>query len=99
MYSKGLKPPRQIKTHAEMPLPSSNAEATFTEKDCYECLVDIENWLNTTIAEIVPSIAKSAARSKGRRKTQAPIKSNAGLGPARAGEVVAYGAKKGWIKT
>ena len=59
----------------------------------------MENWLNTTIAEIVPTMAKSKAKSKGKRKMQAPtIKSSASSGPARAAEIVAYGVKKGWIK-
>ena len=81
-----------------MPRPPPNAEVAFTEKDCYDCLVDIESWLDTTIAEIVPSVAKSTAKSKGKRKTQAPVKLGTNLGPGRAAEVVAYGVKKGWIK-
>jgi len=68
------------------------------EKDCYDCLVDMESWLSTTIAEIVPSMGKSTAKSKGKRKVQVPIKPSASLGPARAAEIVAYGVKKGWIK-
>jgi serine/threonine-protein kinase haspin len=58
----------------------------------------MENWLRTSIAEIVPSIAKSTVKSKGKRKAQASIKSSASSGPARAAEIVAYGVKKGWIK-
>ena len=58
----------------------------------------MESWLSTTIAEIVPSMAKSTAKTKGKRKLQASIKSNASSGPARAAEIVAYGVKKGWIK-
>jgi serine/threonine-protein kinase haspin len=95
LHSKGLKPPRKTKTGVT-PLPPSNA---FTEKDCYDCLLDMEKWLNTTIAEIVPSAVKSAVKSRGRRKTPAPIKSSGSSGPACAAEIVGYGAKKGWIKT
>ena len=58
----------------------------------------MENWLSTTIGEIVPSIAKSKTKSKGKRKVQTSIKSSANSGPARAAEIVAYGVKKGWIK-
>jgi serine/threonine-protein kinase haspin len=97
LHSKGLKPPRKTKT-TETPLPPSKAEASFTEKDCYDCLVDMENWLSATIAEIVPSMAKSTAKGKGKRKVQAQIKSSASSGPARAAEIVAYGVKKGWVK-
>ena len=97
MHSKGLKPPRKTKI-SETSLPPSNAEASYTEKDCYDCLVDMENWLSTTIAEIFPSMAKSTAKTKGKRKLQASIKSSADSGPARAAEIVAYGVKKAWIK-
>jgi len=59
----------------------------------------MENWLSTTITEMVPSMGKLTAKSKGKRKIQIPIKkSNASSGPARATEIVAYGVKKGWIK-
>ncbi|KAF8812229.1 hypothetical protein BYT27DRAFT_7335527 [Phlegmacium glaucopus] len=99
LHAKGLKPPvTPRKTKTETSLPSSNAETPFTEKDCYDCLVDLESWLNTSIAEIVPGAAKSTVKGKGRRKTQAPVKSSANSGPARAAELVAYGVKKGWIK-
>ena len=61
--------------------------------------MDLENWLSTTIAGIVPSMAKSTTKGKGKRKMQAStIKSGASSGPARAAEIVAYGVKKGWIK-
>ena len=97
MHSKDLKPPRKTKV-TDTSLPPSKVEASFTEKDCYDCLVDVEKWLSTTIAEIVPSMAKSMAKSKGKREMQAPYKSSASSGPARAAEIVAYGVKKGWIK-
>jgi len=58
----------------------------------------MESWLNTTIAGLVPGMAKSTVKGKGRRQTHRPIKSSASSGPARAAEIVAYGVKKGWIK-
>ena len=81
-----------------MPLPPSNAETPFTEKDCYDCLMDMESWLNTTIAEIVPGATKTTVKGKGRRKMQALIKPSDSSGPAHAAEIVAYGVKKGWLK-
>jgi len=95
-----LKPPAvPRKQGSEAPVPPSG-DAAFSEKDCYECLGDLENWLGKTIVNLIPSGGKLALKGKkGRRKTQAPLKVTNQLssGPARAGEIVAYGVKKGWI--
>ncbi|KAF9534691.1 hypothetical protein CPB83DRAFT_842772 [Crepidotus variabilis] len=99
LQSKGLKPPAIRKQKgSEAALSQPAITGTFTEKDCYDTLVDIEEWLNKTISELVPSGGKLPAKGKGRRKTQATSK-NSSSGPARAGELVAYGVKKGWIKS
>ncbi|KAF8969432.1 hypothetical protein BDZ97DRAFT_243732 [Flammula alnicola] len=101
LYSKGIKPPpapRRMKGTSETPLPPSSAEASFSQKDCYDCLLDIDGWLGKAIAELAPENTKTTLKGKGRRKTQAPAKAAASSGPARAGEIVAYGVKKGWIK-
>ena len=101
LHSKGLKPPaapRKAK-NSEAPVPPAN-EVPFSEKDCFGCLVDIENWLGKAIIELVP-VGRPMLKGKGRRKTQAPIRAPGPAtlsGPARAGEVVAYGVKKGWIQ-
>ncbi|KJA29834.1 hypothetical protein HYPSUDRAFT_60680 [Hypholoma sublateritium FD-334 SS-4] len=90
IYSKGIKPPatpRKPKGTSQPPLPKPT-EAAFSEKDCYDCLIDIESWLANAITEM----------GKARRKTQVNSKA-AFSGPNRAGEVVAYGVKKGWIKS
>lgn len=101
MYSKGIKAPaapRKAKGAADIPSPPV-AEASFSEKDCYDCLVDIENWLGKSIAELTPINPKMTFKGKGRRKnTATPIKVSAHSGPARAGEIVAYGVKKGWVQ-
>ncbi|PPQ64615.1 hypothetical protein CVT24_008352 [Panaeolus cyanescens] len=98
LQSKGLKPPsapRKTKgtsTEPSVVIP----DAAFTEKDCYDCLVDLENWLATCIKTVM---AGMKPRGKGGRKTHTALKSiPSGVGPVRAGEVVAYGVKKGWIK-
>jgi serine/threonine-protein kinase haspin len=103
LHSKGLKSPAAPRKPkgSEAPVPLAN-EVAFSEKDCFDCLVDIENWLGKAIIEFVPG-GKPMLKGKGRRKTQAPIRApgpaTATLsGPARAGEVVAYGVKKGWIQ-
>lgn len=100
IYSKGIKAPavpRKPKATSQPPLPKPT-EAAFSEKDCYDCLTDIESWLGNAIAEMVPTASRSASKNKVRRKTQVnpkPVFS----GPRRAGEIVAYGVKKGWIKS
>ncbi|KAF8165554.1 hypothetical protein B0H34DRAFT_689542 [Crassisporium funariophilum] len=100
LHSKGLKPPAAPRKTKTSPLASAppTADAAFSEKDCYDCLVDIESWLSACIADIAPSHTKATVKGKGRRKTQAPTKSSSSLGPARAAEIVGYGVKKGWIK-
>ncbi|KAG5728490.1 Serine/threonine-protein kinase haspin [Termitomyces sp. T112] len=70
----------------------STGTAAFTEKDCYDCLVDIEEWLRTCVAPFVPK-----AKGKGRKKAAASIVAPPS-GPACAGEVVAYAVKKGWVQ-
>lgn len=101
LHVKGLKPPaapRKVKGSEAPALPAN--DAAFSEKHCFDCLVDIENWLGKAITGLVPGGVKPMLKGKGRRKTQASIKGPAAtsLGPARAGEVVAYGVKKGWIQ-
>ncbi|KAG6903415.1 hypothetical protein C0995_005438 [Termitomyces sp. Mi166 len=66
--------------------------AAFTEKDCYDCLVDIEEWLRICVAPFVPK-AKGKGRKKAAVSTVVPP-----AGPACAGEVIAYAVKKGWIQ-
>ncbi|KAF5322887.1 hypothetical protein D9619_000622 [Psilocybe cf. subviscida] len=103
IHSKGIKPPaaaRKLKASSEPAAVPLSKEVTYSEKDCYDCLLDIENWLGDAIAEIAAA-PKAAVKGKGKqRKTEAPApgKRPAFNGPARAGEIVAYGVKKGWIK-
>ncbi|KAG6842041.1 hypothetical protein C0991_003567 [Blastosporella zonata] len=68
--------------------------ATFTEKDCYDCLVDIEGWLRVSVAAFAPA---PKAKGKGKKKLP-PQPIVPPSGPACAGEVVAYAIKKGWIQ-
>ncbi len=72
LYSKGIKAPaipRKPKATSQPPLPKP-AEAAFSEKDCYDCLIDIENWLGNAISEMVPATSRAASKNKARRKTQ-----------------------------
>ncbi|KAL1739484.1 hypothetical protein HDZ31DRAFT_68883 [Schizophyllum fasciatum] len=92
LTKKGLKEPSR-----RTPSPSSHP-SVFSEMECYKALVDIEKWLSRCIAEVVASANKQLART---RKSMAVKKTNAStssFSPACAGEVVAYGVKKGWIR-
>ncbi|KAJ7068563.1 other/Haspin protein kinase [Mycena amicta] len=100
LKSKGLRAPVRRKSQA--PTPSSSG---FTDRECYECLLDMEEWLGQCVAGVAES-SKGGGRSKsrGRKKAVAaptPTSTPAALlrGPLCAGEVVEYGIKKGWIKT
>ncbi|KAJ7653466.1 hypothetical protein B0H17DRAFT_1214644 [Mycena rosella] len=98
LKSKGLKAPARRKSQA----PAAPG-AGFTERDCYECMVDLEDWLRHCVAAVVSASSKAAAgKGKGRKKKPAVVPHMPGpgaalLGPLCAGEVVGYGAKKGWV--
>ncbi|KAF8663418.1 hypothetical protein AX16_000990 [Volvariella volvacea WC 439] len=64
----------------------------FTEKECYDCLIEMERWLG----ECVVRVAQAYKRNKGgKRKTQTVL----GLiEPSCAGDVVEYAARKRWVK-
>ncbi|TFK68207.1 hypothetical protein BDN72DRAFT_879180 [Pluteus cervinus] len=116
LQSKRLKPPSTTSSrkpgsstlaqqaHLQTPNRSSSSGTGFSEKECYDSLLDIENWLKTCISGL--SRPKPVAgTSRGRRKTQAPMAMRSKVkptipsdGPSCAGEVVAYAVKKGWIK-
>ncbi|KAK0190807.1 hypothetical protein F5146DRAFT_569379 [Armillaria mellea] len=70
------------------------ASSTITERECYECLIDLEQWL----AQCLTTAAARVKPVKSRRKTAAPDKDEASLNPMCAGEVIEYGIKKVWIK-
>ncbi|KAH9850790.1 hypothetical protein C2E23DRAFT_834144 [Lenzites betulinus] len=71
------------------------APGGFSERDCYECLKEVEALLAQCVAAV-------RAPRKGRRKTQAPGKAGKAAaavdaGPASAQELVAVAASRGWV--
>ncbi|KAJ7639096.1 hypothetical protein FB45DRAFT_827867 [Roridomyces roridus] len=91
LKSKGLKAPARRKTQST-PAPG----AAFTERDCYECLIDLEDWLGNCVSAVV----EAKPKGKGRKKKAAPATPAPLLrGPLCAGEVVGYGVKKGWVRS
>ncbi|KIY49453.1 hypothetical protein FISHEDRAFT_41926 [Fistulina hepatica ATCC 64428] len=87
---KQLMGPKKLRPPVVVPPARSVPANVYSEKECYECLVDIEKWLGSCV-KIVQRIGKKA---KGRRKKATEP---GPLVPACAGEVVEYGIKKGWI--
>ncbi|KAF8897829.1 hypothetical protein BD779DRAFT_1492648 [Infundibulicybe gibba] len=75
--------PRALRKSQALKTSPSATSAVFTEQDCYNCLVDVE----------------SPPKGKTRRKPQivAPA-TNSNFIPSCAGELVAYGIKRGWVK-
>ncbi|KAL6305804.1 hypothetical protein BKA93DRAFT_885484 [Sparassis latifolia] len=72
------------------------ASAMFTEQECYECLVDVEEMLGRCFASSKPP----PAGRRGRRKTPAPVKvaMSDTAGPRSAAEVVQFGRGRGWVR-
>jgi len=71
----------------------------FSERNCYDSLVDIEDWLGRCITEAVPRVIQKP-RGKGRsKKTTAPVTTTltSTMCPC-ASQVVVYGVKRGWIQ-
>ncbi|KAG5654619.1 hypothetical protein H0H81_011594 [Sphagnurus paluster] len=90
LHSKRLKVPLTLRGP---PKPDAYA---FTEKHCYDCLVDIERWLGSCVAAFSPA---PKPKGKGRKKVQAlPPPNSTLISPACAGEIVEYAVKKGWIQ-
>ena len=87
------------------PLPkSSKSTGHFSEKDCYECLLDIENWLGSCLTGHNPKLPLPKVKGKKKAAAQSTFEHQASqgsngifMGPSCAGEVVEYAVKKGWV--
>ncbi|KAF8639631.1 hypothetical protein AX17_000896 [Amanita inopinata Kibby_2008] len=92
VHSKRLKPPSSRA--------AQSARSMYTERECYNCLVEMENMLADCIANLShgKKVTKTT-KGRARRKTQAPVQLERRV-LARstcAGDVVQYGVTKGWI--
>jgi serine/threonine-protein kinase haspin len=101
MQSKKLKPPRPRKGEEQEPVQLQRSSAQFTERDYYECLVDIEQWLASCLSGHIKT--SLPAKGKGKRKAkvvfpEVTISPQGSPSPACAGEIFEYGVKKGWVK-
>ncbi|KAI0053672.1 hypothetical protein FA95DRAFT_1508208 [Auriscalpium vulgare] len=74
---------------------SASARNAYTERECYECIVEIHALLGKSI-DAVSKKAGVSANLKGRRKTVLPVKVAEGSVKC-AGDIVRAGAGRGWL--
>ncbi|OJT05338.1 Serine/threonine-protein kinase haspin -like protein [Trametes pubescens] len=89
LKSKRLRVPAAARKSTAAAPAMAAAAAAFSERDCYECLKEVEALLAQCLAPQAPR--------KGRRKTQAPGKVGKATGPQSAGELVALAVERAWV--
>ncbi|PFH51288.1 hypothetical protein AMATHDRAFT_3141 [Amanita thiersii Skay4041] len=89
LQSKNLKPPGTRS--------SQTTSFAFTEKQCYDSLLEVERWLSDCIANIAPK--KKVPKVHAHKKTRASTVRlpTVLVGPRCAADVIQYGMKKSWI--
>ncbi|TBU39697.1 hypothetical protein BD309DRAFT_1083246 [Dichomitus squalens] len=92
LQSKRLRPPAASRKSTVAP------SSGFSERECYECLKEVEGVLGLCLAGIN---APQGTRKKGpgrTRKTQAPVKAvQEVLSPQSAGELLELAMARGWV--
>ena len=88
LKSKNLRPPR--KTNASTSL-------GFTERQCYDCLLTMENLLAQCVQEV--QAHKPVTNKTGRRKMAGPMKTAvvSSSVPKCAGDALKFGETMGWV--
>ncbi|KAI0082363.1 hypothetical protein K474DRAFT_1655109 [Panus rudis PR-1116 ss-1] len=74
--------------------PASTSTSTYTEQECYQCLLEIEHILG----EAVACCKIPAAPKKGRRKTPQPAVKSSSSNPQSATQVLRIAIDKGWVR-
>ncbi|KAI0796954.1 hypothetical protein C8Q75DRAFT_790911 [Abortiporus biennis] len=100
LNSKRLRPPTASrKSAAPSALVSSKNSATFTEKESYECLLEMERLLNDAVAHLKPPAVAKKGRPRKTQKLPSLTMSlvNKGLGLGSALDVLDMGISRGWI--
>ncbi|KAI0375861.1 hypothetical protein BV20DRAFT_1040419 [Pilatotrama ljubarskyi] len=109
LHAKRLRAPAASRKSTAPTAPSSAAQASsssaaFSERDCYECLKEVE----ALLAQCLAGVRAPQTTRKGRRKTQAPGRAGrptktagkedgGGAGPRSAAELVAMAVGRGWV--
>ena len=92
LHAKRLRPPAAPRK------PSTRTSSAFTERECYACLVEVEELLGRCVAA-----CRLTPNRKSRRKTQAVRKPAAARaadtsGPKCAGDVLRLAVDRGWVR-
>jgi serine/threonine-protein kinase haspin len=93
LHSKRLKVPTTAKTTMRTPKKPTPSRSTWTEKECYECLVEVEAELSVCVDACRPKKGKG----KGSKKTKSPGTGTRGE-MGCAGDVRRWGIGKGWVR-
>ena len=88
LKSKNLRPPRKA---------NASTSLGFTERQCYDCLLTMENLLAQCVQE--EQAPKAVANKTGRRKMASPIKTAvvSSSAPKCAGDALKFGETMGWV--
>ncbi|KAL0067659.1 hypothetical protein AAF712_005374 [Marasmius tenuissimus] len=95
LKAKRLKPPTAPKK-GQLQLGSHSSAAYFSEKECYDCLLDLEQWLRDCLSN-ASARARAFAKGSGKKRPKPNAGHEPNINPLCAGEIVEYGIKKGWI--
>ncbi|KZT71459.1 hypothetical protein DAEQUDRAFT_723969 [Daedalea quercina L-15889] len=92
LHSKRLRPPPAARKTS-----TRTSEVAFSERECYNCLVELEELLGRCVTSCKPQ----PVCRKSRRKTQAPTKAAKAVvspsGPMCAGDVLQLAIVRGWV--
>ncbi|KZT05662.1 uncharacterized protein LAESUDRAFT_681253 [Laetiporus sulphureus 93-53] len=91
LHSKRLRAPPAPRKNAA---PKAVTKPAHTERECYECLVEMQ----AVLADCLESCKPPRAAKRGRRKTQVPVKVIASTMLESAGDVVQLAVERGWIE-
>lgn len=91
LHSKRLRPPASSRKSV-----APTTSPTFTERECYQCLVETEEMLGRCLA----ACKSPLVGRKGRRKTQASVKVTGGVSPEprSAADVLQFAIDRGWVR-
>jgi serine/threonine-protein kinase haspin len=96
LHSKHLKPPPVSRKLAVTATPATS----FTEKNCYDCLVEVEKVLDRCVDAVSNKTKTNLPTGRGRKKVVAGKAKAVKLeeGPQSASDVIGYGLKRGWVR-
>lgn len=78
---------------------SVSTSTVYTERECYESLVEMEVLLATAVeAATKPKPKQKKGGGSGRKAVAGTVGASASVGPKSAEEVLNFGREKGWVR-